>query len=332
MLRISSYIAVVLTSALSFTTACGGDEGVGDPVQDHSAYALESSFDVQGEFGDSGLGSVLNTLKGMSDHEDDPGRFVVESIVDKLPGPLSWAAEPFVGELGRDVNALIYEVAPTAADDAKAIAEGLSQAARQFELSSHLAVGLDAEDRFTGTHSLLSVTYSYKSQSLTVTRAELGDKAQDAVRIPVLIEGATLTIPRHRLRLPIGTLLDKALDGVVVPAVIEDLGSFVEVVERWFACARVGAMIAVTIGAGDAEVIKACLAGAGSVSDRIHEKIRALDKDGALDLEGTATADADGVSYTGSGWSGRYIVGKDAAAPLAAQSCPFSGQQEASAN
>ncbi|MBW2731172.1 MAG: hypothetical protein JRH20_02200 [Deltaproteobacteria bacterium] len=319
-------LGLALIIALS---GCGGDEGVGDPVQDHTAYALQSAFDVQSDFGDSGLGSVLNMLKDMSDHPDDPGRYVIEQIVDALPVPISWAAEPFIGSLGKEINALIYEVAPTAADDAKALAEGLSQAARQFELHSNLEVGLDAEDRFTGKHALQSVTYRYQGRSLTVTAAELGDNAKATVRIPVQIEGDLLTIPEHRLQLPIGTLLDKTLDAVVVPSVVEDLSSFAAVIDRWFACTRVAAMVSGVIGAGDAEVLSACLKGSGSVSSKLHDKLLALDKDGALRLHGTATANANGSDYQGSGWSGRYIVGKDAAADLDPQRCPFSAQKQA---
>ncbi len=309
-------------------TSCGDDEdeGVGDPVKQHSAYTIESSLNVQSNFGDSGLGKLLNMLRDMSDDDDDPGKFVVQQILEKLPSPLQWAAKPFESKLGQEVNQAIYSVVPTAADEAKSIADGLSKAARQFNVASRLDVGIDAKDRFTGTHEIKRLIYSFKEKRLELSRSELGDKASPAVRIPIHLDGAVLTIDRHDLQLPIGTVLKKVLNDLIIAGVVKECADLWALISRWFACVTIASKMAESIGGGE-QILAVCISQSQNISDKLIAELIKLDEQGRLRLNGHAEARDDGIAYQGNGWSGSYKISKDVEAPIDPQNNPFSAQK-----
>jgi hypothetical protein len=186
-------------------------------------------------------------------------------------------------------------------------------------------VGLDSEDRFTGKHELLHIEYAYEGETLTLEASELGDRVKPAVRIPIQIEDPTLTIPEHYLQLPAGTALSKAVDRLIIPAVLEKPMALADLISRWFACSKIAASIALkTAALVDSAVLEACFGSAKSAADRIKEKLQALDDHAALRLSGTADVQSDGVTYDESGWSGGYRVAEDTEAALDPKSDRFS--------
>ena len=89
---------VAVVTSIPLLSSCG-DDGVGDPVEDHSAYTIDSSFNVQSDFEGSQIGSLLNMLQDMSDEQDDPGKYVVDQLIDFLPTPVNWAAKAIQSDL-----------------------------------------------------------------------------------------------------------------------------------------------------------------------------------------------------------------------------------------
>lgn len=321
-----------LGAVLVALAACGGDEGVGDPVRSDSSYRIESSFDVQGSFGDSGLGKVLDLLRDLSDGSDDPGRFLVDQVIERIPTPLNWTIKPVAPLAGREVNEVIYDLVPRLADEAKILADTLSGAARRFQLVSRLDVGIDASGRLTGTHTIERVVFALGDHRLELTRAELGEEATPvAARIAVRRVSDALIIPAHRLKLPIGTVLQRALERVALPAIASGLADMAELAARWFSCAAVVAEIADNTDNVDTVIIGALTSGCGEASKRfsalVTEELKKLDAHGELRLVGSTEAAADAVAYTGKGWGGSYRVAKDTAARLEAARNPFSLRQ-----
>lgn len=320
-------IVPALLAVMIAIAGCGGDEGVGPKVQDHSVYTIESSFNVQGDFGDAGLGGILNMLRDMSDDDNDPGKFIVDELIEFLPTPINWAAEPLADELGSELNQVIYELIPTVAEEIEAISTGLSNAARQFEMVSTLDVGLDSKDRFTGTHEIKKLVYSYNQQRLEFAGADLGENVAPVDRIPIHMESGLLTIDIHTLSLPVGTMLTQVLDGLVIPTVIVELVDLESVILRWFACAEVARTVAEVIDGAEDLILSACTSASHSIATDLMNKLYKLDRDSGLRLYAQTSAEADGITYQDSGWSGVYIVGSDTKAPLDPDLCPFVAQE-----
>lgn len=309
--------------------------GCGGGLKPHSNYTIESRFDVQTSFSDSSLGEVLNILNEMSDHADDPGRYVIEMTIDALPSSISWTLSPFIGSLGREFNEVLNADTPSAAATLKSIASGISDAARQFELTSHLVVEQDGDGLLVAQHMLTDATYHFEGNSYTVDAEEFADRAEPATGIAVQIDNGTLTIAEHQMGLPVGTLLDKIVGPLIIAGTTPSeapVYNFFDLFVRTFGCSSIyQALVTRNPGLVDAFTFSACTEGIEIVSNRIRERILELDNESALTLRGTATEIGSSV-YEGSGWNGSYTLGGDITAPLDPPRCPFNANRETTAS
>ena len=310
----------VACAALALATSCG----VGPKVKDHKTYAVSSSFNVQTSFDDdSTVGLVLNLVHDFGDEPDDPGKFIVEQLIGFLPGPLKLAAEPLAAELGGLVNAKLKAAIPTIVDEVKAFSQALSNVVRVFQVDSVLDVGLDASDRYTASHELTRVTYAFDGTSLAVEGLELGP-----VAVPTQIwaeyQGGTLTIGEHELPLPVGSIVARGIDRLVIPRVAKSCSAcltYVELITWWFSCAAIAADIADRIDPQNVDtaiplVLAACEEGSHNFSGKLAEMIAKLDQDGGFLLRGTAAVPADHTTLSNGSWRGEYRLGKDVKAEL----------------
>ncbi|MBK6846722.1 MAG: hypothetical protein IPG96_03930 [Proteobacteria bacterium] len=334
---------LALTVTFLALPACGGDDlSVGDPVASDSSYLVESRFDVDGHFDDSGVGEALNMLRDVSDGTDDPGRFVVDQVVDRVPLPLKLAIKPLRPMLGRELNKVVYDNAPEIADGLKTAAGALSDAVRRFQVESRLDLGLDANGRLTGTHTIERVRYELAGLALTLTHAELGEeKLPAAVRVPVRRRGNELVIDAHHLKLPIGTALLLALErvGLAQAAGAKRFDTFGVMMVELFACKATAAALTAAImiagaavtghvgggGAGSLEttLMEVCLERAQKLGDQLQSSLARIDEHSELVLVGSAALAEDGTSYAGKGWRGTYRLDKDLTAALSAPRNPF---------
>lgn len=313
-----SFIAAC--TALTLATGCG----VGPKVKDYKQYAVSSSFNVQSSFREkSKVGVVLNMLHDFGDEADDPGKFVLEQLVGFLPTPLDLAAKPLAAELGRLVNAQLVAAIPTIVEEVKQFSEALSNIVRVFAVESTLDVGLDANNRYTASHELTQVTYSFAGTQLAVAGAELGPVAIP-VQIPVELKGSAMTIESHEVPLPVGSILAKGVNKLVIPKVAKSCPAcltYAELFAYWASCATIAKTIAEKLKPEDVDsavplVLLACQKGSNSVSGKLTEMIADLDREGGFRLEGKATASDDRSSVSAGSWSGEYRLGKDVRAPL----------------
>jgi hypothetical protein len=320
---------IVALVGLALASGCGGDEGVGDPVEAYSVLQIESTFDVQGDFGDSGLGKLLDMFRDMSDHDEDPGRFVVEKVIEKIPAPLRWAAEPFESVLGAEVNDQLDALVPGAGDEIQAIAGALSDRARKFAIRSVLDVGLDAKGRKTGTHRIETIIQVFKEARLELPATELGDKLAPATRIPITLGAGEFEISEHRLKFPVGTMLSRALPRLVIPGVLGKVIESAALIARWFACADTAAKVAEKLDDPRAGAIAmtACASASKSISDQIEERLAKIDEEGRLRLEGSADEEGEGT-YPAGGWRGAFRIDKEVEASIDPQRNTFSTQEQ----
>lgn len=319
--RTGSQSFIAACAALALAAGCG----VGPKVKDHKTYAVSSSFDVQTSFDDgTTVGLVLNLVHDFGDEPDDPGKFIIEQLIGFLPGPLKLAAEPLAAELGALVNAKLKAAIPTIVDEVKAFSQALANVVRVFQVDSVLDVGLDASDRYTASHELTRVTYAFDGTALAVEGLDLGP-----VAVPTQIwaeyQGGTLTLGEHELPLPIGSILAKGIDRLVIPKVAKSCSacvSYVELITWWFSCAAIAADIADRIDPQNVDtaiplVLAACEEGSHNFSGKLTELIAKLDQDGGFTLRGTASVPADHSTLSDGRWRGEYRLGQDVKAELA---------------
>jgi hypothetical protein len=312
---------LVACTALAVSSGCGG---VGPKVKDYKQYAVSSSFNVQSEFTEkSTVGKVLNLLNDLGDEPDDPGKFVVEQLIEFLPTPLDVAAKPLAAELGRLVNAQLVALIPSIVEEVKNFSVGVSALARVFTVESTLDVGLDASDRYTGSHELKRVTYSFAGAQLPVEGVELGPLAIPT-QIPVELRGTAMTIDSHELPLPVGSILAKGVDRLVIPKVAKSCPAclqYADLITWWLSCAAIAKTVAEKVQPENVEaavplVLAACQKGSNSLSGKLTEMIADLDREGGFRLEGKATVSEDRSTVSNGTWLGEYRIGKGVQAEL----------------
>jgi len=308
-------------AALALLAGCG----VGPKEKDYKQYAVSSSFNVQTRFDDgSAVGLVLNLVNGLGDEPDDPGKFIVEQLIGFLPGPLRLAAEPLTAELGRLVNAKLLAAIPGLVDEVKQFSQALASVVRVFRVDSVLDVGLDARDRYTASHALTRVTYSYDGAQLAVAGPELGPVAVPA-QIWVDYQGDVLRVGEHELPLSLGSIVAKGVDRLVIPRVAKSCPTclnYVELITWWFSCAAIAADVAERIDPRNVDtaipiVLTACQESSHGFSSKLTEMIARLDQHGGFTLRGTATASGDRATLSNGRWLGEYRLGRDVRADLA---------------
>jgi len=317
--------------------ACGalgalGCGGVGPKVEDYKQYTVTTSFNVQSDFEeDSSVGKVLNLLRDFGDEPQDPGKFVVERVIDYLPTPLDAAASPLSGELGGLVNQSLYAAIPDIVDEVKGFGQGVANTVRVFEVESVLDVGLDAQGRYTASHQLKKVTFGFRDVRLVLEGAELGPVAVPDC-IPVEIDDGVLTVEEHELPLPVGSIVSKGINRLVIPAVAGACGgcvSYVDLIATWLQCAAIAGEIAEKIDTVDSTplVLAACTQASNELSGKLTEMIADLDRNGGFKLKGGASISADGSTVTGGTWSGEYRLTEKVKAKLESGSAAFVAQE-----
>lgn len=124
--------------------------------------------------------------------------------------------------------------------------------------------------------------------------------------------------------MPVGSIVAKGIDRLVIPKVAKSCSaclSYVELITFWFSCAAIAADIADRIDPQNVDtaiplILAACQEGSHNFSGKLTEMIAKLDQDGGFLLRGEAAASGDHVTLTGGRWRGEYRLGRDVRAEL----------------
>lgn len=145
-------------------------------------------------------------------------------------------------------------------------------------------------------------------------------------QIPVGLDGNTLTVASHELPLPVGSILAKGVNRLVIPQVAKSCPAcldFVELIAFWASCAAIAKTVAEELQPNEVDaavplVLAACQKGSDKLSGKLTEMIADLDREGGFRLEGRATVTDDRATVSDGLWTGEYRLGKDVRAPLEA--------------
>lgn len=251
---------------------------------------------------------VLDELRTATDGADDPSRYLIDLMIDKLPeGQVRTYAVAVAPYVAAYLNERIDMIAPHFVDGARGLSAGLARVAQRFGTRETFEISSDG----------LSSAAGPKAASVRVLRrtvvglrfdAAPGREARDvpfepfglpdiAVSTHAMVAGDRLTIDTHAVALPYTTLLRLGLDHAVIPSVVPGARDLTEALRGLVDCSMLGALTADWIGLGSPGFYaQACDVGLTALAARLYARIDAIDAAALpLELAGQARAvDGDG--------------------------------------
>jgi hypothetical protein len=321
----ASFFASVITSILIVamivsTTACS-DSPPSEPAPDAAAdvpidpagrYQVTSTFALASP--PATAAGVLAELAAMSDGADDPSRYLIDLMIERLPdGSAKTYASAIAPYIAAYVNQRVAQVAPTFVDGTRALATGLSRIAQRFGTTEVFDIADDgprvegddyvAEGKWL-TRTIIGVRFDlHAGRDAADVRFAPNALPDVMTKSIVMLDGTTLggagtqtpetlSIAKHTASLPYARLLRLGFDFAVIPDVVpgaHDLSAaLVELVD----CSRLGTVVSECVGIGSPSFYAtACSAGLSALATKLYARLDAIDTAPLpLDLAGAARA------------------------------------------
>lgn len=306
-----------------FAAACAEDpalppaDPVAVPVDPVGRYAVTSTFSLSAP--PPAAADVLGELTAATDGPDDPSRYLIDLMIERLPaGSAKTYASAVAPYVAAYVNQRIASVAPRFADGARALSIGLSRIAQRFGTTEEFeladATGVDSAPSLVLRRTIVGVRFDRRAgrELVDVRFAPVG-LADIASASRALLVDDRLAIERHAAALPYTALLRLGLDEAVIPDVVPDAHDLAQTLVALVDCDQLGTVVAEYLGLGSAGFYaSACSIGLTALAARIYDRIDAIEPAVLpLDLAGEAIAvDADGdgpMDAIASGaWTGTF--------------------------
>lgn len=288
-------------------------------------FDMMSTFAINGDFEGSTLGSIVTLLEDVSDDPQDPGKFVVDLIVNELRGDVSnsllnTVIDIFAQAAYTEANS--YLSGSTMVRDLTAIARDLSDLARRFSLTSSLAITQTVESGLVAEHTLRSINWQINGQTVSQTYAQLGLQPPTAPSIAISIENGRLVVDKHAFDLGFGSFLLAGLNTIVIPKYDPTARSLKDLMGRWIDCNTLGRDLNTATGdlLGNSMWTSACNSALLAGGNAIEKEILELANDtSTLEIQGEATitdANHDNVydRVRNGTWSGKMDLGASSSA------------------
>ena len=257
------------------------------PIDPAGRYAVHSSFVLSAP--PPHADSVLDGLAAAIDGPDDPSRYLVDLIIERLPEgrtrTIAAALAPYVAAY---LNERIDEIAPDFLAGARALSAGLSRIAHRFGTLETIEIAASGVTRRTIT--------GVRFDAIDVRFDPIGLPDVTATTDASFAEGR-LTIEPHAMTLPYARIVRLGLERAVVPGVVPGAASLPEALVALVDCPRLGALVAGYVGIGSPALYEtACSAALLRLASAIDARIDALDTDTySLEVVGAALGrDLDG--------------------------------------
>jgi hypothetical protein len=316
-------LSAALMIAMTTLGACAGDAPLGngypvDPLDPNGPgggpndtamlamagqYELSSKFDIASNMPGT-AGAVLNEFIKATDGGDDPARYLVDKVLQQLPGgivrdTLSLGANLAVGYVNNQLNSLAPEFLPKIL----AIGNTLGDVTKNF-----------------GTIS----EFKIDNQEIPFLLSEYGGTAVRAENIDITVApGGKVTVGSHMIPISFGTVMRIALDEAVIPMVDPSARNLGELFQNLVDCQQVGQAVYDAINFGSASTFEnACTGGLNLAANTIYNQISQING-AALQFEMSGTCrgidkDQDGTmdELQRGAWAGQLSYA-GAPAPLA---------------
>ncbi len=235
---------------------------------------------------------MLTSLSGVLDGPDDPSRYLLDRLIDALPGgAVQSTARDLAPVVAAYLQAHLQDVAPRLVPGLRALEDGLARVARHFGTIETWRIAADA----SATRAITALTVSPAGVTVPLVLAEYGvADAQAEVHVALDLSG-NLMVEHHQIALPYGALLRLALDHAVIPTVDPTASDLATVLRDLVDCAHLGELVADQL-IGPADLYQsACEVGLGAAAGQLYAQLPGGDVLLHLDLTGLARAlDRDG--------------------------------------
>ncbi|HEX5058137.1 MAG TPA: hypothetical protein VFV99_02200 [Kofleriaceae bacterium] len=305
-----------MSACADATPAPAPDSAVPVPIDPTGRYAVTSSFALSSP--PAAAADVLGELLAATDGPDDPSRYLIDLMIERLPpGTTKAYAAALAPYVAAYVNQRLAMVAPHFVDGARALSTGLARIATRFGTTETFDIASDGprvegDDYVAESHTL--------TRTITGVRFDLhgGRDVADVRFAPLglpdittgsvaMIDGDRLTIVLHATSLPYTRMLRLGIDFAVIPDVVPAAHDLAQALAVLVDCDQLGAAVAEYMGIGSTSFYAtACTLGLTALASRIYARIDAIDA-ASLSLE--VAGDAVAVDKTGDGPMDAFMHG-----------------------
>jgi len=243
---------------------------------------------------------VLLELATATDGPDDPSRYLIDLVIDRLPeGYTKTFAAQIAPYVAAYVNLRIASAAPRFVPGTRTLVDGLERIAQRIATIEHVEI-----DR-SGT--LTRTIEGLRFDAVDVYFADVG-LADVTATARVTVAGEGLVIAAHRASIAYGELVRLGFDRAVIPSVVHGARDLAAALRGLVDCERLGALIAEAVGLGAPGLYAgACEVGLTTVAARIYARMPPLDAAPLLlEVAGTARA----VDREGNGTMDAMVEGR----------------------
>lgn len=265
---------------VAFVCACAGDptftptDPVDVPIDPAGRYAVTSTFSLTAP--PAVAADVLAELTAATNGPDDPSRFLIDRMIERLPEgnakTYAVAVAPYVAAY---VNQRIATIAPTFVEGSRALSTGLLRIAQRFGTSETFDVADDGTLRRTIVGLRFDRHFARDTAEVRLASRGLADVATMS---RVAVDGDRLTIERHAAALPYTALLRLGLDEAVIPDVVPGAHDLAQALVALVDCGQLGTAVAEYLELGSPSFYAAaCSVGLTALAARIYERIDAIE-------------------------------------------------------
>jgi hypothetical protein len=332
-LAISTAAALAVPLAIATAPACADSASASAPdapvpIEPSGRYAVTSSYALASP--PPTAADVLAELVAASDGPDDPSRFLIDRMIERLPdGSTKTYATAIAPYVAAYLNQRVTSVAPHFVDGSRALSAGMARVAQRFGTSELLDIGDEGPTvEISGSPAAgghVHVTTSrWLARTIVGLRFDLhaGRDVADvrfaslglpdiATKTLVTLDGDRLAIVGHTASLPYNSLLRLGLDFAVIPDVVPGAHDLSQALVALVDCNQLGAIVSDYVGLGSPSFYATgCSVALTTLASRIYDRIAAIDAAALpLELVGAARAvdsDGDGPmdAITAGTWTG----------------------------
>lgn len=270
------------------------------PIDPAGSFAVRSSISLAAP--PSAMTEVLGELTAATDGPDDPSRYLIDLVIDRLPeGQIKTFATSLAPYVAAYVTLRIASAAPRFSPGVRVLVDGLARTAQRIATIERIEI--DRAGRMERTIEGL------RFDTVDVYLADVGlPDVTGSANVHVAGEG--IVIGAHSAAIAYGELVRLGFDRAVVPSVVAGARDLSGALQGLVDCAKLGELIAEAIGIGSPSLYGgACTIGLTTAAAKIYAQLPALDaRPLTLTVAGTARAiDHEGDGTMDAFEDGRWI-------------------------
>lgn len=260
-----------------------------EPLDPRGTYHVESSFDMVSGLED---GTVKDVVDYVIEFTDSPVGFLIQLLADNCDLGICDQIENNKELLASVLDAALKQHAPEIVNDILQIGEDLVDLVHDFGVVSTLEI-TGSPSSYRASHEMTGVNFHFGESTHHFTFSEMDVESVEASNLSLAVSdnNRELTVSEHNLPLSYGTMVQIALEQVVIRAIEGNPASFADFLKSRIDCERVGEYLRDNVGFIDTPAIgtAACNLAIEQGAAALMRQIHRLDDAGLeLSIEGRA--------------------------------------------